>query len=143
MRKKYRKNMIAFPLIFIIIGLLILRHLFTNQGDISIHVKDNYSHACHVNDLIVYLDSDGIYCKNSKGNIDKICNISIAKTSTVTADEEFIFFSPSVDSKKIFQLDYFGNVIKIHNISHSIYDMYFVDDILYVLNYSDINMRMT
>ena len=45
MRKKYRKNMIAFPLIFIIIGLLILRHLFTNQGDISIHVKDNYSHA--------------------------------------------------------------------------------------------------
>ena len=81
MRKKYRKNMIAFPLIFIIIGLLILRHLFTNQGDISIHVKDNYSHACHVNDLIVYLDSDGIYCKNSKGNIDKICNISIAKTS--------------------------------------------------------------
>ena len=141
MRKKYRKNMIAFPLIFIIIGLLILRHLFTNQGDISIHVKDNYSHACHVNDLIVYLDSDGIYCKNSKGNIDKICNISIAKTSTVTADEEFIFFSPSVDSKKIFQLDYFGNVIKIHNISHSIYDMYFVDDILYVLNYSDINMR--
>ena len=119
MRKKYRKNMIAFPLIFIIIGLLILRHSFTNQGDISIHVKDNYSHACHVNDLIVYLDSDGIYCKNSKGNIDKICNISIAKTSTVTADEEFIFFSPSVDSKKIFQLDYFG----------------------YVLNYSDINMR--
>ena len=66
MRKKYRKNMIAFPLIFIIIGLLILRHLFTNQGDISIHVKDNYSHACHVNDLIVYLDSDGIYFKNSK-----------------------------------------------------------------------------
>ena len=109
------------------------RVTFTNQGDISIHVKDNYSHACHVNDLIVYLDSDGIYCKNSKGNIDKY--------EYDLYNNAYIFFSPSVDSKKIFQLDYFGNVIKIHNISHSIYDMYFVDDILYVLNYSDINMR--
>ena len=128
MRKKYRKNMIAFPLIFIIIGLLILRHLFTNQGDISIHVKDNYSHACHVNDLIVYLDSDGIYCKNSKGNIDKICNISIAKTSTVTADEEFIFFSPSVDSKKIFQLDY--HIVFTICISSMTYYMFLIIPIL-------------
>lgn len=120
MRKKYRKNMIAFPLIFIIIGLLILRHLFTNQGDISIHVKDNYSHACHVNDLIVYLDSDGIYCKNSKGNIDKICNISIAKTSTVTADEEFIFFSPSVDSKK-----YFSSTILVMLLKYITYHIVF------------------
>ena len=42
MRKKYRKNMIAFPLIFIIIGLLILRHLFTNQGDIHIALDTTY-----------------------------------------------------------------------------------------------------
>ncbi|MGN0632949.1 MAG: hypothetical protein ACI4JW_03685 [Oscillospiraceae bacterium] len=141
MKKKIIKNYIVIPLMIIIAALLVLSHLFIIKMDIDIHIKDNYSHTCQVNDLIVYLDSDGIYCSNSNGDTDKIYNINITKTSTVTADHEFVFFSSSVDSKKIVQIDYSGNVLKTYNISHDIHDMYFVDDILYVLYYSDADMR--
>ena len=141
MKKKFKKIYIVIPLTIIIVCLLILSHLFMNKMDIDIHIKDNYSHTCQVDDLIVYLDSDGIHCRDTNGDTDKIYNANITKTSTVTANDEFVFFSPSVDSKKIVQIDYLGNVLKTYDVSYDIHDMYFVDDILYVLYYSDADMR--